>query len=89
MKSILSSALALATVALLATGCSDNKAPTSDATTTTPAATAPSASMDTTATPAAATKVQVGQYYCPMHPEVVMDKAGDCPKCGMALVKKG
>ena len=27
-------------------------------------------------------------YTCPMHPEVVSDKAGDCPKCGMKLVKK-
>lgn len=89
MKSLLSSALALATVALLATGCSDNKSTASDASTTTSAATAPAAAMDTTATPAAATKAQVGQYYCPMHPEVVMDRAGDCSQCGMALVKKG
>jgi len=28
------------------------------------------------------------QYTCPMHPEVVSDKQGDCPKCGMALVEK-
>lgn len=27
-------------------------------------------------------------YTCPMHPEVTSDKPGDCPKCGMALVKK-
>src|SRR5882724_6297662 len=24
-------------------------------------------------------------YTCPMHPSVKADKAGDCPKCGMAL----
>lgn len=28
------------------------------------------------------------QYTCPMHPEVVTDKPGSCPKCGMDLVKK-
>jgi len=26
-----------------------------------------------------------GEYTCPMHPEVVRDGPGDCPKCGMAL----
>ena len=26
------------------------------------------------------------KYTCPMHPEVVMDKPGKCPKCGMDLV---
>ena len=26
-------------------------------------------------------------YTCPMHPEVRSDKPGDCPKCGMKLVK--
>ncbi len=31
------------------------------------------------------TKALPGQYTCPMHPEVVSDAPGDCPKCGMAL----
>ena len=26
------------------------------------------------------------QYTCPMHPEVIQDKPGNCPKCGMNLV---
>lgn len=25
-------------------------------------------------------------YTCTMHPEVLSDKPGDCPKCGMKLV---
>lgn len=27
-------------------------------------------------------------YTCPMHPEVLSDAPGKCPKCGMELVKK-
>ena len=26
-------------------------------------------------------------YTCPMHPEIVQDKPGNCPKCGMTLVE--
>jgi hypothetical protein len=26
------------------------------------------------------------KYTCTMHPEVIMDKPGKCPKCGMKLV---
>ncbi len=32
-----------------------------------------------------ATEIEPRQYTCPMHPEVVSDVPGDCPKCGMAL----
>ena len=28
------------------------------------------------------------QYTCTMHPEVISDKPGKCPKCGMKLVQK-
>ncbi len=28
---------------------------------------------------------QASTYTCPMHPEIVRDKPGDCPICGMAL----
>lgn len=28
------------------------------------------------------------KYTCTMHPEVVMNKPGKCPKCGMTLVEK-
>lgn len=34
----------------------------------------------------AATHAEVaGKYTCPMHPEVIQDGPGTCPKCGMAL----
>src|SRR5216110_2968309 len=28
------------------------------------------------------------KYTCPMHPDVVMNHPGNCPKCGMKLVPK-
>jgi Cu+-exporting ATPase len=36
--------------------------------------------------PAPATTPKGAQYTCPMHPEIVQDGPGSCPKCGMALV---
>jgi Cu+-exporting ATPase len=44
---------------------------------------APVPAHEPTAAPAAR---QGGQYTCPMHPEIVQDGPGSCPKCGMALV---
>jgi Cu(I)/Ag(I) efflux system membrane fusion protein len=35
-----------------------------------------------------AKKAAAQMYHCPMHPEVQSDKPGECPKCGMDLVKK-
>jgi len=43
----------------------------------------------TSASSAAATVVPGARYTCPMHPEVMRDGPGDCPKCGMALVPVG
>jgi len=27
------------------------------------------------------------KYICPMHPDVILDKQGSCPKCGMELIE--
>ncbi len=35
-----------------------------------------------------ATKTNKSIYYCPMHPDYTSDKPGECPICGMNLVKK-
>ncbi len=46
----------------------------------------------TTTTKQSTTKTTVKpvakKYTCPEHPDVVMNKPGKCPKCGMALVEK-
>ncbi len=35
-----------------------------------------------------ATQATAKKYTCPMHPDVVSDQPGKCPKCGMTLVEK-
>jgi len=38
------------------------------------------------AAPAAGDALKAARYTCPMHPEILRDKPGDCPICGMALL---
>ncbi|TDN36211.1 heavy metal-binding domain-containing protein [Hymenobacter sp. UV11] len=83
MKRFLTWSLALATLAGVATSCSDNKTMTTETTTTAPAATT-AVAADSTAAPAG----MATAYTCPMHPEVVSDHPGKCPKCGMDLIVK-
>jgi RND family efflux transporter MFP subunit len=44
------------------------------------------ASNSAAASPARQRTSPVQQYTCPMHPEIVRDQPGKCPKCGMDLV---
>ncbi len=69
--------LAFFVIALAA--CSNNA--DSNKTATDPSAATP-AVKDT------AIKTAAVVYTCKMHPEVISDKPGKCPKCGMELVKK-
>ena len=62
-----------ASVALLATGCSGS---------------AKNEPATQSGDPSAQKSVKAVQYACSMHPEIVQDKPGDCPKCGMKLVEK-
>lgn len=57
-------------------GCSSGSTPGSSAT--------PAAVVSPAGTPTAGAVV----YTCSMHPEVVSDKPGKCPKCNMDLVVK-
>src|SRR5437588_556439 len=53
-----------------------------------PAAAAPvkkTVPIHPSATVAPQAKTAVGEYICPMHPEVHENRPGACPKCGMAL----
>jgi len=44
--------------------------------------------MPASDTPAKPDSTKQAVYTCPMHPEVISDKPGKCPKCGMNLVLK-
>ena len=83
MKNLMTFGLALASLTLAATGCSENKS-TTETTTTTPATEATAMSADSTSI----ANGMATTYTCPMHPEVVSNQPGQCPKCHMDLVKK-
>ena len=70
---------ALALLVLLAAGCT--KSPEMP-----PASGSGSAAVNDTAVEHAARHMDP-KYRCPMHPDVVRDAPGNCPVCGMALVK--
>ena len=85
MKKLLFLGLVLTSLSALTTSCSDNKGSTE-----TSKAASPAAATDSAATaggnpgPGIATET----YTCTMHPEVITNEPGKCPKCGMDLVKK-
>ena len=74
--------VAFATITLAACKGNENK----EAGGTTDSTSVPATNMATDQ-PADSTKHSV-QYTCPMHPEVISDKPGQCPKCGMDLQVK-
>lgn len=88
MKKMMTWGLALASLTFTAASCSNNKSTTEAATTTTPASAAPATTLSVADTTITAPAPGATAYVCPMHPEVIGDKPGKCPKCYMALVKK-
>ena len=86
MKKILFLGLVFTSLAAATTSCSDKKSSTETTTTTSATATTDS----TTATPGGnpGPGIATETYTCTMHPEVITNEPGKCPKCGMDLVKK-
>ncbi|WP_133272289.1 heavy metal-binding domain-containing protein [Hymenobacter radiodurans] len=75
MKNLLSVGLLLAGLSLSTTSCSDNASNSSQT----------AADGHDHGTEASATHAGEHIYTCPMHPEVVSNEPGKCPKCGMTL----
>lgn len=85
MKKLLFLGLVLTSLCALTTSCSNNKG-----TAETSTAASPAAATDSAATPGGnpGPGIATVTYTCTMHPEVITNKPGKCPKCGMNLVKK-
>ena len=85
MKKLLFLGLVLTSLCALSTSCSDNKG-----TAETSTAASPAAATDSAATPGGnpGPGIAAETYTCTMHPEVIANEPGKCPKCGMDLVKK-
>ncbi len=80
MNRFLLTGLALAALAFGPTACSSDTPKTAET-----AAVSADASADKSAVQPADHAGAAHIYQCPMHPEVVSDKPGNCPKCGMHL----
>lgn len=87
MKKYILPLASLILLSIVFTACSNNA--TNDAASK-PAAADSAAAFGTTAAAkdTSMTKATAVVYTCKMHPEVISDKPGKCPKCGMDLVKK-
>jgi hypothetical protein len=85
MKKLLFLGLVFTSLSTLTTSCSDNKGSTETST-----ADRSAAATDSTATPGGnpGPGIAAETYTCTMHPEVITNEPGKCPKCGMDLVKK-
>jgi len=70
--------MGIALLSIVFYACSDNTAGKADAKAADSASSMKDSSM----------KMTAAVYTCKMHPEVISDKPGKCPKCGMDLVKK-
>jgi hypothetical protein len=87
MKKLLFLGLVFTSLSAAITSCSDNKGNTGTSTATRPAA---ATATDSTTTPGGnpGPDIATETYTCTMHPEVITNEPGKCPKCGMDLVKK-
>ena len=85
MKKLLFLGLVLTSLSALTTSCSDKKSTAKTSTTARSAA-----ATDSAGTPGGnpGPGIAAETYTCTMHPEVITNEPGKCPKCGMALVKK-